>query len=111
MLAWDYDLKSTLYDPASDTWTATARVPLDFAECYPTSAATTDFALAYYCGRAALLDIESEAWSAIAVPGQMRRMGGRFWLAAEPVPAEDAFLFAGGDLDDPRVAAFWAYKP
>jgi hypothetical protein len=106
LLAYDYDLKASTYDPLADSWSAIDRVPLDFRECYPASAATSDHVMAWYCGTAAVYNEDVGRWTELTdMPPRARE------TVAYPVAANDVFLLAGTHNYGPLGPVFWAYKP
>jgi hypothetical protein len=102
VIAWDYDLAAGAYDPSSDSWRDLPDVPLEFSECYPAGAVGGHVVLAWHCGRAALLDLEQNAWRIVPAP-----LDGPF---GPPVAAGSVFLFAGASHEG-RRNGLWAYRP
>jgi hypothetical protein len=101
-LVWDYLLDAALYHPAGDSWSGLPAVPLSAGECYPKSVRVRHVILAWYCGLAALFDIEQRRWARIETPKQE--------IYGWPVAAEELILFPGAATDGSRNG-FWAYRP
>lgn len=85
MIAWDYELTAYAYEPQADQWRDINDVPLEFSECYPSTAATREHLLAYFCGASAVLNLQTETWSEVKTP----------LLYGRPVAAGSVFLLAG----------------
>jgi hypothetical protein len=68
MVAWDHELKAAAYDPRTDRWRDLPSIPLDFSECYPSTAYAAGAVLAWYCGQAAILDVRTGAWTETTPP-------------------------------------------
>ena len=66
LLAWDYELRSQEYDPATRTWSPRVKLPLAFWECYPETVSVGQFVFAYLCGQAALYDSREGTWEALS---------------------------------------------
>jgi hypothetical protein len=129
MVAWDYLLSSQDYDPATDAWGRTSRVPLKAGECHPDSLPLGDIVLAFYCGQAALYDTKTTTWQEIhggmldeEIWSDAYRRSVKLWRFAGLVSAGDvAFLAAEGiTLNDKAIACYgcsgsptslWAYRP
>ena len=92
MVAWDYELSALAYVPRTDRWRDIDDVPLEFSECYPATAATKRHLLAYFCGGAAVLNVESAKWTRVA----------RTVAYAYPVAAGSVFLLAGAAHESVR---------
>jgi hypothetical protein len=101
MIAWDYELKAQAYDPALDAWRPLPDLPLDFAECYPRSAATGRYVFAQYCGVHTFWDTATEAWMKVTEDPN---------LFGEVVAAGKVFLFAGAAHESVRNRLV-AFKP
>jgi hypothetical protein len=102
VLAWDYLLDAALYDPGEDTWRVLPQLPLDDSECYPDSVLIDRYVLAWYCGRGALFDLESETWLPVEWPPHP--------VNGTPVAADGSVLFASQPMDD-YGSRLWAYVP
>ncbi|MDP9341556.1 MAG: hypothetical protein M3Q23_05490 [Actinomycetota bacterium] len=63
MVAWDYELHAAAYDAETDQWRDLPPIPLDFSECYPSTAFAASTVLAWYCGGAAVLDVGTGTWT------------------------------------------------
>lgn len=100
VVVWDYELTAGAYDPKTDRWQNLPRLPLDFSECYPSTAAGERFLFANYCGQYSLLDLSTLSWLKVDPPP--------FEVFGRPVAAGPAFLFAGAahETTDSRLAAF-----
>lgn len=70
LIAWDYVLDAASYDPDTNPehWQRLPRLPLDSAECYPTTLAAGDQVFALYCGQAAVLDLRTAQWRPVQLP-------------------------------------------
>jgi hypothetical protein len=102
LVVWDYELRAAAYDPAADTWRPLPDLPLDFSECYPKGTLGAGLVLAWHCGRAALLDLESESWREVrGVPPD---------IFAAHVAAGSPFLVVGA-YDESGGESAWAYRP
>ena len=108
VLLWDYDFSAIMYDPFEKMWVSIDRVPFEFSECYPSSAAGGTKVLAWFCGEAALFDSEGFTWTKLDPPDG---------LEARPTAIGDTFflpgasLTPGASLDEQGVPLFYAYKP
>ena len=127
MVAWDYEVRSQEYDPVSNTWAYTMKMPLRFDECYPDSVVVRDLVFAFFCGRAALYDVDTHTWTQIrggplerTIEAHGRRY--RLWRFAHLVPLSDAvhLLMEGITVGKRGVPcygchgtpiSFWAYSP
>jgi hypothetical protein len=65
LIAWDYEVHSQEYDPATDAWTEPVEMPMRFSECYPDSVVAGDVVFAWFCGQAATLDAEIGDWQRV----------------------------------------------
>lgn len=101
VIAWDYELSAASYDPAADAWQRLPKLPIDFAECYPTTEFVGSYVFAWFCGDAAIWDVRTDTWTRIHVPGQ---------IPPHSVVAGEVLLFAG-DTQEPGQNALWAYVP
>lgn len=108
-LVWDYLLDAALYDPRTDVWEPVDDVPLDESECYPSSAATQGFVLAWYCGQAALFDASSGSWKEIPHPDEGLRVAARDVIS--PVQAGSVFVLPGITGEEGGGGVAWVYKP
>jgi hypothetical protein len=129
MLAWDYEVHSQEYDPATDMWTPPQKMPLEFDECYPDSAMVGSQVFAFFCGRAALFDPVVSEWHEITggpldeevySDAYERRL--KLWRFATLVPADDLLflMMEGITFDEDDLAcygcpgsphSFWVYRP
>lgn len=75
-------------------WQPEMDVPLDASECYPTSAATTDAVVGWYCGRGAIFAPAARTWKEVP-PRTGFHMG--------PVGVGPVAFFVGPGL--------WAFRP
>ena len=127
MVAWDYEVRSQEYDPVSNTWTSTMKMPFRFDECYPDSVVVRDLVFAFFCGRAALYDVDTHTWAQLH-GGPLRRTieahGRRYrlWRFAHLVPLGEVvhLLMEGITVGKRGVPcygchgtpiSFWAYSP
>lgn len=101
-LAWDYELEAGLYDPIRDAWTELPDLPLDFGECYPTSARVGRAVFAWYCTLGAVFDPAERRWLHVPVPDAQPH--------GAPVSAGDVVLFPAAAYDGSR-GEFLAYRP
>ncbi len=109
MVAWDYELHAAAYDPETDEWRDLPSIPLDFSECYPSTAFSAGTVLAWYCGEAAALDVSPGTWSNATPPVVRGFRSGR------PVPIDGGFAIAveqgvNRQPDDPGKG-LWVYRP
>lgn len=102
LVVWDYELRAAAYDPGRDEWRPLPKLPLDFSECYPKGAASAGLVLAWHCGEAVLLDLETDSWRQVERPPPD--------IYAPPVAAGPAFLFVGA-YDEAGTDSAWAYRP
>jgi hypothetical protein len=102
VLAWDYELRAGLYEPARDRWRPLPDLPLRFSECYPASARVGEIILAWYCGQAALLDVGSRSWRQLRTPESE--------IFGSPVSTGLGVLFPGASYDG-RGNALYQYHP
>lgn len=130
MLAWDYEGPySQEYWPERDTWSEPVKMPLEFSECYPDSVVAGRTVFAFFCGQAALYDIDRGRWlEATGGPLDVeiwskaydRRV--KVWRFAHMAPAGDVVFFAAQGLTLDRKGeacygcegsptSFWAYRP
>jgi hypothetical protein len=129
MVAWDFEVHSQEYDPATDTWTQPLKMPLEFDECYPDSVPMQGRVFAYFCGRAALYQPAISEWSEITggpldeelySEAYERRI--KLWRFATLVPTGDVvfLMMEGITLNQDGTAcygcsgsphSFWAYRP
>jgi DNA-binding beta-propeller fold protein YncE len=127
MVAWDYEVRSQEYDPVSNTWTSTMKMPFRFDECYPDSVVVRDLVFAFFCGRAALYDVDTHTWTQLH-GGPLRRTieahGRRYrlWRFAHLVSLGEVvhLLMEGITVSKRGVPcygchgtpnSFWAYSP
>jgi hypothetical protein len=129
MLAWDYEVRWQQYDPAANSWSEEAKMPLEFDECYPRSAMVGGRAFAFFCAQAALFDPATSGWTeltggpldatvhSVAYDRQLK-----LWRFATLVPADEVLflMMEGITLDEDGLAcygcsgspqSFWAYRP
>ena len=102
IVAWDYGLTAAAYSPATNEWRELPRVPLDAYECYPTTEYIGGYVVAWYCGQAALFDIDRDKWTRIDTPRQI--------VAGDPVVAGEILLFAGATHETSHNG-LWLYAP
>lgn len=102
VLAWDYELAASAYDPARDLWRQVPRVPLRFCECYPRSARLRESIMAWFFGQGAVFDVATSTWGRVLKAP--RDIFGR------PVAAGSVVLFAGA-AHEGIGNALWAYRP
>jgi hypothetical protein len=127
VVAWDYEVRSQEYDPVSNTWDSVMKMPFRFDECYPDSVVVRDLLFAFFCGRAALYDVDTHTWTQIH-GGPLRRTiqahGRRYrlWRFAHLAPQGDVvhLLMQGITVGKRGVpcygcrgspVSFWAYRP
>jgi hypothetical protein len=126
MVAWDYEVHSQEYDPATNDWSDPEEMPLDFDECYPESAEVNDVVFAFFCGRSALYDVATGDWHQIhggPLEADVEAGAGSYklWRFADLVSSEEVVLLAmeGITVNNGEVCygcpgsphAFWAYRP
>ncbi|HYZ11752.1 MAG TPA: hypothetical protein VE962_07635 [Actinomycetota bacterium] len=129
MVAWDYEVHSQEYDPATNKWTEPQKMPLDFSECYPDSVQVGGSVFAFFCGQAATFDAGSSEWTAVSggplddeVRSDAYDARIPLWRFALMAPAGDVVFMAmeGITLSDKGEAcygcpgspqSFWAYRP
>jgi hypothetical protein len=129
MVAWDYEVHSQEYDPATDSWTPPQKMPLEFDECYPNSVPLQGRVFAFFCGRAALYQPATSEWSEIGggpldeelySEAYERRI--KLWRFATLVPTGDVvfLMMEGLTLNQDGTAcygcsgsphSFWVYNP
>ncbi len=102
MIAWDYELAAGAYDPSFDRWRELPDAPLDFMECYPSSAFSEYLMIAHYCSDGVLFDADFDQWGRFGWPDGV--------VAGRPVAANGVFFFAGATHEGTHNA-LWAYKP
>lgn len=102
IIAWDYGLRAAAYSPATNKWRKLPPVPLDASECYPTSEFIGGYVLAWFCGQAALFDIDRDSWTRIDTPKQI--------VAGDPVVAGEVLLLAGA-THETSDNGLWLYAP
>lgn len=109
MLVWDYLLRAALYDPATDRWSTINRLPLSPSECYPQSAALETHVFAWYCGQAALYDLEAKRWKPISPPraldGGAAVAVGKGSVLVGPVDSAGGYWRYGVEPSSPTQAA------
>jgi hypothetical protein len=129
MVAWDYEVHSQEYDPATDAWTPPQKMPLEFDECFPNSVPLEGRVFAFFCGRAALYQPATSEWSEVTggpldeelySEAYERRI--KLWRFATLVPTGDVvfLMMEGITLDEDGTAcygcsgsphSFWVYRP
>ena len=103
MLAWDYNLDASLYEPGADRWIDIQDAPLEFSECYPQSAVMEDKVFAAFCDQAAVFDATTLTWTELDPPA--RRL-------VKPTSAGSVVIFAGGVYgEEDATNATWVFKP
>jgi hypothetical protein len=102
-VVWDYGLHAGLYDPRANRWTRLPSLPLRGSECYPSSTTVGRFALGWYCGTGAVLDLDARRWWRVTPPER----GLDLDLAAA-AGSEALFL---GSTSHWHQAELWAYTP
>jgi hypothetical protein len=65
LIAWDYEVRAQEYDPTTDAWSEPVEMPMEFSECYPDSVVAGDVVFAWFCGQAAMLDIDTGSWQPV----------------------------------------------
>lgn len=126
VLAWDFNQQSQLLDPASGSWSAPERIPLDFQECYTDGAPVRVAVFLFYCGDAALYD---RGWHVVrggpleeTIHSEAYERDLDLWRFADLESVGDmVVLFMEGlTLDGEGVAcygcagspvSFWVYRP
>jgi hypothetical protein len=126
VLAWDFNQQWQLLDPASGSWSAPERIPLDFQECYTDGARVGAAVFLFYCGDAALYD---RGWHVVrggpleeTIYSEAYERDLDLWRFADLVSVGDmVVLFMEGlTLDDEGVAcygcsgspvSYWVYRP
>jgi hypothetical protein len=93
-LAWDYELAAATWRSDAPDWHEEPGLPLDFSECYPSSARVGRVVVGWYCGLGATFDPQRRTWTRIP-----RRSG----FSAGPIAAGPVALFVGPGL--------FAYRP
>jgi hypothetical protein len=127
VVAWDYEARSQSYDPDVDAWSAVARMPLEFSECYPDSEVVGGSVFGFYCGHAVLYDPATSKWGEIrGGPLEDELESGnasyKLWRFAELASSGDTlYVLAEGITlgDNGEVcygcpgspSSFWAYRP
>jgi hypothetical protein len=129
MLAWDYEVHAQTYDPSGHAWTTPERMPMRFSECYPETQVVDGFALAFFCGQAALYQPETSTWTSVRggpldeeVWSDAYRDHIKLWRFADLVagdgvvyvPAEGITLSERGEACygcEGSPHSFWAYRP
>jgi hypothetical protein len=122
MLAWDYEVHSQTYDPATDRWSDEVRMPLEFSECYPDSAVAAGEVFAWFCGQAAIYDIASGTWTEVRGGMTEEQVNGiDLWRFTDPVAADGAFLLPAEGISFEKgepcygcpgsPTSFWSYRP
>jgi hypothetical protein len=127
LVAWDYNLQSQTYDPATDAWTRPGVMPLQYSECYTSGTTVGAFVFVWYCGDAALFD--GTGWAEIhggpledTVYSKAYQRDIDVWRFARLVPAGDVVVLPmqGLTLNDKGVACYgcsaspsslWIYRP
>jgi hypothetical protein len=127
LIAWDYEVHSQEYDPATDTWSAPVEMPMRFSECYPDSVVAGDVVFAWFCGQAATFDAEIGAWQrvrggvlepTIEANGQKYELfrfaslvgaGDVFAMVAEGITVDAEGVPCHGCPDAPL--SYWVYRP
>ena len=123
LLAWDYEVRSQVYDPETDSWSPATQMPLEFSECYPDSAVVGDKTFAFFCGQAALY--ENGGWRDLhGGPLDEKIEGLDLWRFATLVPAGDVVFMPLEGITVGHTAegepcygcpgsptSFWAYRP
>jgi hypothetical protein len=127
LIAWDYELHAQEYDPATDTWSASVEMPMDFSECYPYSVVAGDVVFAWFCGQASTLDAGGGTWERlrggvleprIEANGQEYELfrfvslvgaGDVFAMAAEGITVDEDGVPCYGCPGAPL--SYWVYRP
>jgi hypothetical protein len=127
LVAWDYDVHSEVFDPATQRWSDPIRMPLQFHECYPDSAVVSGSVFAFFCGDAALYDVATSEWQRIhggLLEPTTQANGARYslWRFADLIPTGEVIFFEaeGLTVNDSGTpcygcsgspTSFWAYRP
>jgi hypothetical protein len=126
MVAWDYETRFQEYDPVLDNWTRPRKMPLSFDECYPASAVVNDLVFAFFCGRAALYDVDAHDWTRIRggpLKHTIQAHGRRYkvWRFADLIPAGDVIYLSMEGITVKggtpcygcrgSPVSFWEYRP
>lgn len=127
LLAWDYITHSQTFDPDTQTWAPSIKMPLEPSECYPDSAPLSGSVFAFYCGDAALYDDTSDTWERLhggMLDATVESHGTpiKLWRFANMTPAGDVvFIQAEGITISNKGApcygcssspsSFWVYRP
>ena len=102
VIAWDYLNGTAAYDPTPDSWRQLPNVPIDDAECIPTSVPLRRYVFGDYCGQLALYDPAADAWRDISRRKLLRGWGFEL-VAADPVVL---LLGRNGDTEEERMLAY-----
>ena len=102
IIAWDYGMVAAAYDPGRDRWRELPDVPLEQYECYPSTEFVGGYVFAWFCGQAALFDVDRDEWTPIDTPKQI--------VAGDPVVAGEVLLFAGATHEADHNM-LWLYAP
>ena len=129
LVAWDYNDRWQTYDPARDRWSATARMPLGFSECYPDSVLVGTAMFAFFCGQAALYDAATNAWSKVrggmlaeTIYSKAYKSDIKLWRFADMAAGGDVVYFEAEGISLTKNGeacygcsgsphSFWAYRP
>ena len=103
MIAWDYLNGTAAYAPHADSWRTLPKVPLDDAECSPSSVPVGAYVFGNYCGPLALYDPAADRWHDIS---RREFFGFGFQLVA----AEPAVLVLGRRVETGEKRML-AYRP
>jgi len=83
VVAWDYELESAAFNPATEGWTALASVPLEHRDCLPAGTAAGPVVVAIHCGQAALFEPGQRTWRKVPAPAEAA--GAPVWTGRELV--------------------------
>jgi hypothetical protein len=103
IVAWDYALRASTYDPRSNHWKRLPNLPLRGGECYPTSTSIAHIVIGWYCGTGATFNARTGKWRRMRLPSSAPPLNG-------PAPASTKALFLGA-RQNAQHDELWAYRP
>jgi hypothetical protein len=103
IVAWDYELRAARYSPRSNRWLHLPSLPLEAAECGPTSASVGRRVVGWYCQKGAIFEPGSQRWRPLRLPEPTL-------VFDQPIAAGPRVLFLGA-LNGNWHDELWAYSP
>lgn len=127
LIAWDYEVHAQEYDPATNAWSEPVEMPMEFSECYPDSVVADDVVFTWFCGQAAILDVDGGGWRPVRGGVLEPRIeandqeyalfrfaslvgaGAVFAMVAEGITVDDDGVLCYGCPGAPL--SYWVYRP